>query len=295
MLLSMTGFGEATVRGADGVGAVVEIKAVNNRHFKLNVKYPDGYAAWESEIEALVRPVVKRGTVQLSLRLERSLKSDDFRLNLTALASYREQLLKFCQQVSSPEQVRLEHLLGLPGVVEDDRSRKADLEAEWPVAKQAIEAALAGFQAMREKEGAAMAEDLRLNAQKISVELEKIAERAPVLVETFRTKLLERLNKVLVEHQIQLEPADVIREISVFTERSDVSEEIVRLRSHLGQLAALRKDGDGAGRKLDFLIQEMFRETNTIGSKSSDIEVSQRVVEIKALIERLREMVQNVE
>lgn len=295
MLLSMTGFGEATVRDAAGLGVTVEVRSVNNRHFKLSLKVPDGCAAWEADLEAVVRQVVKRGTVQLVLRFERARRGDDYRLNLTALEGYRRQLEEFRTQAGDVGPVGLEHLLALPGVVEEDRSRRTSLEDEWPTVKAAVEGALARMQEMRIREGAAMTADLQANANRIGEELAKIAERAPVLIDLYRAKLLERLNAWLNRHEVQVQPADVVREVGMYAERSDISEEIVRLRSHLKQWETLPAEADSAGRKLDFLIQEMFRETNTIGSKSADTEISQRVIEMKGLIERLREMVQNVE
>jgi uncharacterized protein (TIGR00255 family) len=125
--------------------------------------------------------------------------------------------------------------------------------------------------------------------------LNKIADRAPTLVDSYRTRLHERVQTLLEEFQVTLDPADLIREFSIFAERSDISEEIVRLRSHLEQFGTIMKAEDSAGRKLEFLIQEMFREVNTIGSKSSDVDVALGVVEMKTAIERLREMIQNVE
>jgi uncharacterized protein (TIGR00255 family) len=148
---------------------------------------------------------------------------------------------------------------------------------------------------MREEEGRAMATDLAANCRAIAGELDAIAERAPLMVETYRNRLEERLKKLLAEQSVTLEPADLIREVSIFAERSDISEEIVRLRSHLEQFDAIMGLAESSGRKLEFLIQEMFREVNTIGSKSTDVEIARHVIEIKTAIERLREMIQNVE
>jgi uncharacterized protein (TIGR00255 family) len=149
--------------------------------------------------------------------------------------------------------------------------------------------------AMRAEEGKAMAADLAANAAAIARELNAIEARAPGVAETYRGRLSERLTKTLSEFQITLDPNDLIREVSIFAERSDISEEIVRLRSHLEQFAATLDLPESSGRKLEFLTQEMFRETNTIGSKANDVEISRHVIEIKAAIERIREMIQNVE
>jgi uncharacterized protein (TIGR00255 family) len=140
-----------------------------------------------------------------------------------------------------------------------------------------------------------MAADLRGNLQFLGEQLGLVSERAPQVVENYRERLTERVNHWLQSYQIQLQAGDVIREVGLFTERSDISEEIVRLRSHLEQFETFLKQEESAGRKLDFLTQEMFRETNTIGSKANDAIISRLVIEMKAAIERIREMIQNVE
>ena len=140
-----------------------------------------------------------------------------------------------------------------------------------------------------------MAADMQANCVVIAAALDQVAGRAPTLVENYRNRLHERVASLLEEYQVTLEPGDLIREVSIFAERSDISEEIVRLRSHLDQFAAVMSAEESAGRKLEFVIQEMFREVNTIGSKSNDVEVARSVIEMKTAIERLREMIQNVE
>jgi uncharacterized protein (TIGR00255 family) len=140
-----------------------------------------------------------------------------------------------------------------------------------------------------------MATDMRSNCQVMSNCLQQIKQRAPLVIDAYRKRLEERVGKVLEEYRVSLEPGDLVREVSLFAERSDISEEIVRLESHLVQFDAIMEVPDSSGRKLEFLIQEMFRETNTIGSKSYDVEIARLVIEIKTAIERLREMIQNVE
>jgi uncharacterized protein (TIGR00255 family) len=148
---------------------------------------------------------------------------------------------------------------------------------------------------MRQEEGAAMAADLTANARAIAAELSAVERRAPQVVEAYRARLLDRLKGLLADLGVQIQPADVVREVGIFAERSDISEEIVRLKSHLEQFATVMAERDSQGRKLDFVIQEMFRETNTIGSKANDAEIARHVIEMKTAIERMREMIQNVE
>ncbi len=148
---------------------------------------------------------------------------------------------------------------------------------------------------MRRDEGKAMATDLTANCRNIASELKQIAARAPSVVDAYRSRLEERVRTTLEEHKLVLNPADLVREVAIYAERSDISEEIVRLESHLQQFDQLMATPESAGRRLEFLTQEMLREVNTIGSKSTDVEIARHVIEIKATIERLREMIQNVE
>jgi uncharacterized protein (TIGR00255 family) len=169
------------------------------------------------------------------------------------------------------------------------------IEAQWPVIEGVLAEALLKLAKMRQEEGAAMAADLTANARAIAADLSAVERRAPQVVEAYRARLLDRLKGLLADLGVQIQPADVVREVGIFAERSDISEEIVRLKSHLEQFATVMAERDSQGRKLDFVIQEMFRETNTIGSKANDAEIARHVIEMKTAIERMREMIQNVE
>lgn len=291
MLLSMTGHGEARARDA-GVAIAVELRTVNNRYFKLSARLGDGFDAWEPRIESIVRERVRRGTVQISVRVDQEVAPDRYRLNAAVLAGYRRQLEDLAGGEYAP---RWESLLALPGAVIEHVSEPSELEATWALAEKTLGEALTNLDLMRREEGRAMEADLVANCQAIAEQLEQISGRAPIVAEAYRTRLTERLNKLLAEYDRQIEPADIVREVGSFAERSDISEEIVRLRSHLDQFQGFMGLAESSGRKLDFLTQEMFRETNTIGSKANDAVIAGHVVEIKARIERMREMIQNVE
>jgi uncharacterized protein (TIGR00255 family) len=290
----MTGFGEAHHQ-QDGLAIAVEIRTINSRYFKINVRASEPYSTFEAEIEDLVRQQVKRGTVQINLRVDKSKSPEHFRLNVAALTSYREQLEKLYARWGITEPVSLERLLVLPGVVDETQVAPEEIREDWPLIARTLEEALARLGAMRSQEGRAMADDLAANCAVIARELEAVAQRAPLVVEQYRDRLAERLEKVLAEYQVALDPADLIKELSLFAERSDISEEIVRLRSHLEQFSATLTTPESSGRKLEFLTQEMYRETNTIGSKANDLEIARHVIEMKAAIERIREMIQNIE
>jgi uncharacterized protein (TIGR00255 family) len=290
----MTGFGESRCQ-QDGLTVAVEIRTINNRFFKLSVRAGEGYAALEALVESVVRQTVHRGTIQVNVRVDRQRSPEDYKINVDVLDRYRRQLESLGRQWELSRSVELEALLPLPGVVDDGAGQAIDAQADWPVIEQALRAALDNLARMRSEEGSAMAADLAANCENISASLERVARRAPVVVEDYRDRLSERLRRTLSELQVQIDPADVIREVSLFADRSDVSEEIVRLQSHLKQFLATMELRESSGRKLDFLTQEMFREANTIGSKANDVEIAREIIEIKTAVERIREMVQNIE
>ena len=294
MLLSMTGHGEAQ-RQQDGVAIAVEVRTVNNRYLKVSFRTSEGYGVLESNIESVVRRHVRRGSVQVNVRIDREPTPDDFKLNEVVLAGYQQQLEALREKSGGAEPIRPESLLMLPGVVNEAARHNVSAETDWPLVEQTLTEALENLSHMRAEEGAAMATDLHANCEVIATELDKIEERAPLVVDAYRKRLTERLNKLLEEYEISIQAADIVREVGIFADRGDISEETVRLRSHLSQFDTVAAAKESNGRKLEFLIQEILRETNTIGSKANDAEIARFVVEIKTAIERMREMIQNVE
>jgi uncharacterized protein (TIGR00255 family) len=186
-------------------------------------------------------------------------------------------------------------ILALPGVVLEPGSLGFQLHDDWPIIEGVLEQALQGLQAMRQEEGKAMAQELLANRDAIGGHLERIRKRIPHVAGTFRDRLYERVRSTLAELDVKIDRSDLIKDVSIFAERSDIAEEVVRLASHLEQFQEIMNDPESPGRKLEFLTQEMFREANTIGSKASDVEISREVVEIKGTLEKIREMVQNIE
>lgn len=290
----MTGFGEAH-RRENGMAVAVEARTINGRYFKLNFKSAEGYGVLEAEVENVVREQIKRGSVQVNLRIDRPRSADDYRINANVLANYRRQIEDLHSLSGQKESVPLQTLLALPGAVDENPIGSSNPQEDWPLIHQTLLAALEHLAAMRRREGQAMQSDLKTNCAVIAAELGAIEARAPTVVEAYRTRLHERVAKALETLQVTHNASDLIREVSIYAERSDISEEIVRLHSHLEQFDGLMALSESSGRKLDFLTQEMFREANTIGSKSSDVQIARHVIEIKAAIERIREMVQNVE
>jgi len=290
----MTGHGEAQ-RQQDGVAIAVEVRTVNNRYLKVSFRTSEGYGVLESNIESVVRRHVRRGSVQVNVRIDREPTPDDFKLNEVVLAGYQQQLEALREKSGGAEPIRPESLLMLPGVVNEAARHNVSAETDWPLVEQTLTEALENLSHMRAEEGAAMATDLHANCEVIATELDKIEERAPLVVDAYRKRLTERLNKLLEEYEISIQAADIVREVGIFADRGYISEQTVRLRSHLSQFDTVAAAKESNGRKLEFLIQEILRETNTIGSKANDAEIARFVVEIKTAIERMREMIQSVE
>lgn len=289
----MTGQGHASGQD-EKTTIVVEIRTVNNRYLKVSIRTPDRLSALEPKIDQLIRDSIRRGSVQLDVSLSRHASVDDFSINSDLLSQYYRKFSELGGELNAPA-VRLESLLELPGVLEETAPDASAAERVWPAVEKVVRDALEQLVAMRQREGQSMAADLSHNCQKIRENLDRVRLRAPQVVENYRTRMTDRLNQLLDQFGVQVEASDVVREIGIFSERSDISEEIVRLDSHLKQFDEILKGDVSNGRKLDFLTQEMFREVNTIGSKANDAEIAVHVVEVKSLIERIREMVQNVE
>jgi uncharacterized protein (TIGR00255 family) len=290
----MTGFGEARSQ-TEGLAVVVEVRTINSRHFKLSYRASEGYAALEPEVEAVVRDAIRRGTVQVNLRIDRQAGADDYRINTGVLESYRRQLQLYTgrQEWSDPEDMQM--LLSLPGAVIEHAGADRDPRDDWPAIEPVVRDALASTAKMRAEEGVALAADLAHNGRQILEMLDAITKRAPEVVQAYQSRLTTRVQQALSDLNVTVQPADLLREVSLFADRSDISEEVVRLRSHLQQYEAALMLPESSGRKLEFIAQEMGREVNTIGSKANDAEISRFVVEMKTALERIREQIQNVE
>lgn len=298
MLLSMTGFGDARGTGP-GFTVGIEIRSVNNRHLKLSVRGTDPYPLLEPELDKLVRRVVRRGSVLVHVRVERDAQPTEIRLNTAVVRTYLEQLASACKQAGTPD--LLPHLaagvLGLPGVAaEPGGPTGGPPDDEWPVVERTLEIALQKMDASRKEEGRAMANELLLHHRHLSDQLELTRQRLPTVMADYRGRLLERVRQAVAEAGVTVEPDQLIREVALFADRTDVAEEVSRLAAHLDGFAEIVRAGaEGAGRRLEFVVQEMGREVNTLGSKAGDVSVSRHVVEMKATLEKIRELVQNVE
>ncbi|MGL6095817.1 MAG: YicC/YloC family endoribonuclease [Fimbriiglobus sp.] len=297
MLFSMTGFGEA--RGAGpGFSVNVEVRAVNNRHLKLTVRGSDPYPLLESELEKVVRKTVRRGTVFVRIHVDRESRSSELRLNSPAIAVYLRHQKAACDAAGTPELLPAlaAGVLSLPGVAAEPGGSTTPPEEEWPVVERTLEQALAKLDVSRKAEGRAMADELLAHHGTLTELFALVRRDTPAVTANYRTRILERVRQAVSDAGVTLAPEQVIREVALFADRSDVTEEVSRFAAHLDQFAEIVRTGaDGAGRRLEFVVQEMGREANTLGSKAGDVTISRHAVEVKATLEKVRELVQNVE
>ena len=301
MLRSMTGFGSATEE-IDGARYTVEIRGVNSKYFKAQVRVPDDLLALEAEIESSLSRRIGRGSLTATVRHFASASEGGVTVNAEAMSRIVSAIDSAVpidpdgSPSSSRYKIDLAKLLDIPGVlihepVEDvvDRARPAVLKV--------IDSACDALIAMREREGELLCADLKGLLESIGSRLAVIAERAPLVVEHYQERLRQRMATLLEEVGASVQSEDLLKEVAVYAERTDISEEVVRLGGHLEQFGQLigATSPEPVGRTLDFLAQEMLREANTIASKSADGETSRNVVEIKGLIDRIKEQSANAE
>jgi len=294
MIQSMTGYGEAH-HTQNGVDYALEIRSLNNRYFKTGVKLPESLQYLEPEVDKLLRGRLQRGSVTYVLRIRNRGTGGAYAINRDALSHYLRQI----QDVELPEgvqaQVDLAAILAMPGVCQAPEQDEAEKEAAWAVVKTLTEQALERLGEMRRAEGRALRGDLLGQCARIRALAAEIGERAPAVVMEYQQKLRDRVAQLVRDAKLDIDKDSLVREVAVYADRSDINEEITRLTSHLEQFSKFCDSPELAGRKLDFLTQEMLREANTMGSKSNDAFIAARVVEIKGSIDRLKEQVQNVE
>ena len=289
----MTGHGQGSSE-TNGVSAWTEIRSVNNRFLKVNLACSDRHLTFQSEIESLVRRHVQRGSLHVQIKVSRQHGAPPVQIDIDLVRSLQQQLRSV---LTGAETVSVAALLNVPGVVVEAATDDESTHAEWNLIAESTRCALLDLNEMRLREGNALADDIRQNCELIMKLAGEVGVRAPQVVTAYSSRLTSRINQLLAQFGTSIAPADVVREVGMFAERCDISEELVRLDSHCRQIlgAIQQNDGTSSGRKLDFLTQELLREANTIGSKASDSEIARCVVEIKTAIERIREMVQNVE
>jgi uncharacterized protein (TIGR00255 family) len=295
MINSMTGYGESggQILGTD---YIVEIKAVNNRYLRTLIRLPEEISFLEERIEKLLRKNLTRGTVNYALRSTGSSSDDLFDINESALKNVILKLEAIQKSVGIERPVDTANLLSLPGIIKPflpSEQTKQQIEAGIMTLTQE---ALGNLKEMRAEEGQFLETDLLLHCTEIESDLGYVRDRRHVVMQEHAERIKKRVDGLLAEARLKLDEETLAREVAILAERSDIAEELSRLDSHLHQFKQTCSAAtDQAGRRLDFIAQEMLREANTIASKSNDVEIGNRVVNIKCRIDRIKEQTQNVE
>lgn len=292
MIKSMTGFGRgnAVLNGRD---ITVEIKAVNHRYYELTCKLPRSMNYCEERLKTLLNGRITRGKTELSVQIQSVGEvSEQIAVNKDIVRQYVEALRDIKDELGLLDDLTLSNVMRIPDAFTVVKA-ETDEEQLWEDLKTVTEQALSNFITMRENEGNRMKADLLQRLSTIEKWVDIIDERSPKIVEDYRKRLYDRMTEVLQGKEI--DESRILLEAGIFADKTAVSEETVRLRSHIAQFREMLESGEPVGRKLDFLVQEMNRETNTIGSKVQDIEVTKIVVDQKSEIEKIREQIQNIE
>jgi uncharacterized protein (TIGR00255 family) len=287
----MTGYGRGTAT-FDGRQVAVELSSVNRKQAEISLSLPRALLELEPRVRDEINAHISRGRLTVVVGLHTKSGEKKSAINLPAAKLYRDQLNAMKKSLKLAGEVTLDQVLRGPGVL-DSENVELDTDEAWPALRKALDAALEAFVKMRKNEGEALANDLRKRTLAIQKNVKTIGVLAPKVMEHHRGTLLERAAKAGLE--IEASDERLLKEIVFFADRSDISEELTRLRSHLDQFFGQLGKDEPVGRTLDFLLQEMFREINTIGNKANFLAISQIVVGMKTELEKLREQVQNIE
>ena len=292
MLKSMTGYGRG--EGETSLGRVlVESRSVNHRYSDINIRLPKRLAPFENRIKEMIRSQVSRGRIDVSIKLN---AQEGEKVQLQVDSSLAEQYFQALLTLKDKFQLKGEITLDLLAEAKDLITAKEESGDVEPYCKEIAPILKQSLQEMDEMkcfEGVALAKDIEKRLKQITQELEEIKSQSPSCVKAYQNRLRERLQSLL--GGIELDPNRLQQEIAVLAERTDITEEIVRAQSHLNQFALFLKSKEPVGRKMDFLVQEIHREVNTVSAKANDAEISRKVVEIKSELEKIREQVQNIE
>lgn len=292
MIKSMTGFGRA-VAETDGYVITVEIKSVNHRYFEFSSRIPRQYGFLDDKLKSYINSRVSRGKVECYVSIEAlNTEAAQVVVNNTLASAYVSALKEISANYDLKEDFGASTVARFQDVLV---VKKADEDEEkiWSYVKSVTDTALDKFIAMRTVEGAKMKNDISSRADYILSCVEYIEKRSPETVKEYNDKLVERVHDLIGD--VSLDEGRIIQEVAIYADKVAVAEETVRLRSHLDQLKAFINSDEPVGRKMDFLVQEINRETNTIGSKANDVDIARKVVDIKAEVEKIREQIQNIE
>ena len=292
MIKSMTGYGRSQ-QLADGMNITVEIKSVNHRYFEFSSKLPRNYGFLDEKLKSFFNGRLTRGKMECYVQIEAVEEPDTvITLNHSLVKGYIDAYKELAETYGLENDVKVSDISRV-GDIFMVRKQAADEDRIWAAVHTVAEAALDGFVSMREREGARLRDDVLFRLDEIISNVEYIESRSPETVKEYNEKLLTRMKELLGDAHI--DEQRIITEAAIFADKVAVAEETVRLRSHISQLRSFLDLSEAVGKKMDFLVQELNREANTIGSKAQDVEIARRVVAIKAEIEKIREQIQNIE
>lgn len=290
MIKSMTGYGKGEAE-QDGRRFVAEVRAVNHRYCDISVRLPRRYALLEGNVKKAVAGRISRGKVDITLSAEGVEQAPlTLEVNIPLAISYYSALRSLKERLGLAGDITVKEISSIPDVISLNEE-SPDIKRDWSSIEAAINKSLDALDEMKTAEGAALAVEITGRLEQIRVAIDDIGARAPEVVRSYK----ERLSSIMDGTGYDLDQGRIVQEVAYFADRCDISEELVRLRSHLKQFKTIAASPEPSGRKLDFLIQEINREVNTIGSKGNDALISQKVVEVKAELEKIREQVQNIE
>ncbi len=292
MLKSMTGFGRAQ-KEIDGYVITVELKSVNHRYFEFSSRVPRQYGFLDEKLKSYINGKVSRGKIECYVTIE-ALNTDtaDVVVNHTLATAYVNALKEIAETYELKDDFGASTISRFPEVLVVRKSDE-DEEKLWGYVQEVCSEAIDKFVAMREVEGSKMKDDIYSRSQFILDCVSYIEERSPQTVKEYNDKLVERVHELLGD--VSLDESRILQEVAIYADKVAVAEETVRLRSHIEQLNTFISSDEPVGRKMDFLVQEINRETNTIGSKANDVDIARKVVDIKAEVEKIREQIQNIE
>ena len=292
MPYSMTGYGRGEISGV-GLSCIVEMRSVNHRYRDIFVRLPKQLTQFEDKLRRLVMEHIVRGRIDVTVTMEEAGESlETVKMNHNLANSYVLATRQLASDFELPWDLNISSLISLPGVIELAPAA-IDSEQVWSLVEQSGLKAIGELKDMRAREGAFLAQDVAGRTKLIEELIAKITKRAPVVLQDYRIKLEERLKELLCDTTV--DESRIVMETAIYADKSDITEELVRLESHCAQVYLVLNQDEPIGRRLEFLVQEMQREINTIGSKAQDADISHMVVDVKSKLEKIREQIQNIE
>ena len=297
MIRSMTGFGRAETKDETKT-ILVEVRSINNKYLKTNIRIPESLARFEDRIERLLKKELVRGTINLTIEYKSCAQQPKCIINKDILKEYHNIISEARNEISSEQDITFDNLISLPGVLEFKKeSENGSIHDDdfWRELEQLIKLSVDSLKGMREAEGQNLRVEIEKWKNKISMLLDEIETMAPEVVLEYSKRIQERVSSLLSGMENKIEKSDLNKEIAIFADRCDISEELGRLRSHIMLFDNVMDNEEPNGRKLEFIVQEMFREANTIASKANNATIIENTISVKTEIERIKEQVLNLE